>query len=117
MSFDAGKAGEAHIAKLMKKKGYRILEKNYHSRFGEIDIIGENRQYIVFVEVKTRKQNSMVTPWEAITPAKQQRIILTAEAYLASHPTEAQPRFDAAAVYLDGEKILGEEYLENAFCL
>lgn len=112
-----GKAGEAHIAKLLKKNGYRILEKNYHSRFGEIDIIGENGQYIVFVEVKTRERGSMVSPLEAITPAKQRRLILTAETYLGLHPSGLQPRFDAAAVYTENGRIVGEEYLENAFGL
>ena len=54
MDLGTGRKGEAFVEKLLKRKGFRILEKNYHSRFGEIDIIAENRQYIVFVEVKTR---------------------------------------------------------------
>lgn len=117
MDHGTGKAGEEHIAKLLKRKGFRILERNYRCRFGEIDIIGENREYIVFVEVKTRKKDGLSTPFEAITPAKQRRLVLAAETYLASHSVKTQPRFDAAAVYTEGKKIVGEEYLENAFCL
>lgn len=115
MNFGTGQAGEKHIAKLLKRRGFRILERNFHSRFGEIDIIAENRQYIVFVEVKTREKGGLVQPFEAITPAKQRRLILTAESYLAAHPVTTQPRFDAAAVYTEQGKIVGEEYLENAF--
>ncbi|WP_369297659.1 YraN family protein [uncultured Neglectibacter sp.] len=115
MDFGTGQAGEKHIAKLLKHHGYRILEQNYHSRFGEIDIIAENDQYIVFVEVKTREKGGLVAPFEAITPEKQRRLILTAEDYLAKYNVTTQPRFDAAAVYTERGKIVGEEYLENAF--
>ena len=115
MNFGTGEAGEKHIAKLLKRRGFRILERNFRSRFGEIDIIAENRQYILFVEVKTREKGGLVRPFEAITPAKQRRLLLTAEIYLAAHPVTTQPRFDAAAVYTEQGKIVGEEYLENVF--
>lgn len=115
MDLGTGRKGEAFVAKLLKRKGFRILEKNYHSRFGEIDIIAENRQYIVFVEVKTREKKGMVAPFEAITPSKRRKLILTAKQYLAEHSTNLQPRFDAAAVYTENGKIVEEEYLENAF--
>lgn len=117
MDFGTGKAGEAHVAKLLKRKGFRIVEKNYRCRFGEIDIIAEDGKYIAFVEVKTREKGGLLSPFEAITPAKRQRLILTAQNYLSSHPVSAQPRFDAAAVYTEKGKIVGEEYLENAFGL
>ncbi len=117
MDRGTGRAGESHVAKLLERKGFHILKRNYRCRFGEIDIIAENRQYIVFVEVKTREEGSLVSPFEAITPAKQQKVVLTAGLYLTAHPTTAQPRFDAAAVYTKKGKIVGEEYLENAFRL
>ncbi len=115
MDHGTGQKGEAHVAKLLKRRGFHILEKNYHSRFGEIDIIAKNKEYIVFVEVKTREKEGLVAPFEAITPQKQRRLILTAEQYLAGNPVNLQPRFDAAAVYTENGKITGEEYLENAF--
>lgn len=117
MDRGTGKAGEDHIAALMERKGYRIVSRNFHSRFGEIDIIGENEEYLVFVEVKTREVGGLSTPFEAITPQKRRRLILTAELYLQANPSALQPRFDAAAVYTRNGRIVGEEYLENAFGL
>ena len=115
MDRGTGQAGEAHVAKLLKRRGYEIVERNYRSRFGEIDMIARNSQYIVFVEVKTREEGSLGDPLEAITPAKRRKIVLTAQNYLMRFPTEAQPRFDAAAVYTRNGRIVGERYLENAF--
>ena len=110
-----GKLGESHIAKYLENRGYRILKRNFHCRFGEIDIIAANDQFIAFVEVKTRRRDSMVAPFEAITPQKQQKIVLTAGFYITTHQPKQQPRFDSAAVYTENGKIVGEDYLENAF--
>ena len=115
MSPGAGKRGEAHIARWMEKRGYRVVAQNYHSRFGEIDIIAEKGAFLVFVEVKTREEGSLVSPYEAIIPGKQRKIAATAQDYLVRHPTSLQPRFDAAAVFLEGGRIVGQDYLENAF--
>ena len=59
---EIGVLGEDFTARYYEKLGYEIKEKNYHSRYGEIDVIAENEEYIVFVEVKTRKAGSMVSP-------------------------------------------------------
>lgn len=115
MDRGTGRAGESHVAKLLEHRGYQIVKRNFSCRFGEIDIIARNRQYLIFVEVKTREKNSLAAPFEAVTPAKQRRIVLTAGYYITQHPTSLQPRFDAAAVYTQNGKIVGEEYLENAF--
>lgn len=115
MSKATGKAGESHIAQYLEARGFRIVKRNYACRFGEIDIIAENGTYIVFVEVKTREEGSLVQPFEAVTPAKQRRVVLTAGLFLTEHPTELQPRFDVAAVATRRGKIVGEDYLENAF--
>lgn len=115
MTASAGKAGEDHVVSWLEGHGYRILARNFHSRFGEIDIIARRDPYIAFVEVKTRAQGSLVSPFEAITAAKRRKIIATANVYLQKKPTKLQPRFDAAAVYLQGGRIVGEEYLENVF--
>lgn len=115
MSPGAGKRGEAHIARWMEERGYRVVAQNYHSRFGEIDIIAQKGKYLAFVEVKTREEGSLVPPFEAITPQKQRKILAAAKDYLARNPTGLQPRFDAAAVYLRRGEVVGEEYLENAF--
>ncbi len=117
MDHGTGKAGEEHIAALMEARGYRVVSRNFHSRYGEIDIIGENGEYLVFVEVKTREVGGLSDPFESITPQKQRRLILTAEMYLEAHPSPLQPRFDAAAVYTKNGRIVSEKYLENAFSL
>lgn len=115
MKYDTGKAGEEYAARQLKRMGYRIITRNYHSRFGEIDIIAEKCPYIVFVEVKTREAESLVTPLEAVTGKKQQKLAATASRYLAEHPTGMQPRFDVAAVHTQNGKIIGWDYLQNAF--
>ena len=111
----AGRAGEDYAAQKLTEQGYAIVARNYHSRYGEIDIIAENGEYLVFVEVKARKAGSLSSPLESVTPQKQRRLILTAQAYLAAFPSEKQPRFDVAAVTLEGEQPVGWEYVENAF--
>ena len=113
----SGKIGEEFTAKLLAKKGYQIVDRNYHSRFGEIDIIAKDAKYIVFVEVKTREENSMVNPLEAVTPSKQKKIIKTALLYLQSHKTDLQPRFDVAGLVtnVNDKTIQSVNYITNAF--
>lgn len=115
MEQPSGKLGEDHVVSLLTQQGFEILEQNYHSRFGEIDIIAENEKYIVFVEVKTREKDGLTTPLEAITPSKQRKIIMTAQRYLQENPSLLQPRFDAAAVLTQGKTIVDTQYIESAF--
>ncbi len=93
-----GAAGEVLAARYLRDQGYELLGANYRTRFGEIDIIAADGTYIVFVEVKTRAQNSFYAPREAVTAAKQRRIVKTALLFLAQHPTKLQPRFDVIEV-------------------
>ena len=110
-----GRRGESAAAEYLKKKKYRIVGLNYCCRFGEIDVIAENRDYIVFVEVKQRKNADFAEAKEFVTAAKQQRVIMTAQLWLQSNPTEKQPRFDVIEVY--GENGASEKinHIENAF--
>ena len=94
-----GAAGEVLAARFLREKGYAILAANVRSRFGEIDIIAADEQYIAFVEVKTRGEKALYTPREAVTAAKQQRLVRTAALFLRDHPTQLQPRFDVIEVY------------------
>lgn len=93
-----GAAGEVLAARFLREKGYTILGSNVHSRFGEIDIIAADREYIAFVEVKTRSEDALYAPREAVTEAKQRRILRTAALYLQQHETALQPRFDVIEV-------------------
>ena len=97
----SGKIGEHFTAEYLKEKGYEILEMNFKSRFGEIDIVAQNDRYLIFVEVKTRRADGLTHPFEAITPGKRAKIIKTSQYYLLQHPTQLQPRFDAAAVFME----------------
>ncbi len=93
-----GAIGETIAARFLRDKKYTILAANYRCRFGEIDIIAADRSYIAFVEVKTRRADALYTPREAVTAAKQRRILQTAAMYLSRNPIERQPRFDVIEV-------------------
>lgn len=111
-----GRIGERQTAVFLRKKGYQILAANYHSRFGEIDIIASKKKYIAFVEVKTRGQNAIARPCESVDYKKQERIKQTVLMYLSINKTELQPRFDVAEVILDdNNKLVSINYIENAF--
>lgn len=114
-----GKSGEELVAAFLRKNGWTVIKQNYHSRFGEIDIIAENGEYIIFTEVKTRKKSSLVSGAEAVDVHKQQRIILTAQDFLSKLHSDLQPRFDVAVVTVhcrnDGSYGFDLNYIENAF--
>ncbi|MEE1319186.1 MAG: YraN family protein [Ruminococcus sp.] len=112
-----GDKGEEYTAKYLKKHGYRIVTRNYRKRYGEIDIVAENKEYVVFVEVKTRHENSMTQPVDAVDKRKQMRLIKTASAFLSEYSTEKFCRFDVSEVYVKSEnlKLISINYIKNAF--
>lgn len=110
-----GRRGESAAAEFLRKKKYRIVGLNYATRFGEIDVIAENREYIVFAEVKMRKNADFAEAREFVTAAKQQRVTAAAQLWLQANPTEKQPRFDVIEVYGTKEKIEKINHIENAF--
>lgn len=115
-----GDKGEDLTAKYLRERGFIITKRNFHSRYGEIDIIAENEQYILFVEVKTRKSGAFVSGFSAVDIHKRRKIIATAEEYLSKTLTDLQPRFDVAEITVFGEKERTEykmNYIENAFSL
>ena len=116
---DKGHRGEAIAAKQMEKMGYEILERNFHALKGEIDIIAKKDTYIVFTEVKYRKNEEMGTPAEAVNHWKQQHIIRAAKAYIAQNCLEQLGydfRFDVAEVLNNDGKVYFR-YTEDAFQL
>lgn len=112
---ETGKLGEERVCAFLAEKGYRIIARNYRIKGGEIDIIAENGFYIAFVEVKTRKFNSIATGFDAVTKRKKGLIIKTAADYCMKHPNTLQPRFDVAEVTIAAGSIIGIDYVENAF--
>ena len=97
----SGAWGEALAAKYMQKKRYKIVATGYRCRYGEIDLIVENKKFLVFVEVKLRKSASFANACEFVDQRKQNRIKTTAELYLSQNPTELQPRFDVIEIYAE----------------
>ena len=113
-----GKQGEDAACRYLKKAGCRILDRNVRCRFGEIDIIAQDGEYLCFVEVKTRSANAIARPLEFVDARKQQRIRTTAQWYLQSHPGDRQPRFDVVEIIIEpGEKFLVRaiQRIPNAF--
>lgn len=94
-----GAFGEDAACGFLKRRGYKLIGRNYSCRFGEIDIIAANRRYIVFAEVKLRRDAGHGLAREFVTPQKQRRVIAAAEMWLAKNPTRLQPRFDVIEVY------------------
>ncbi len=114
-----GKCGEDIAAEFLKKKGYKIIERNYRNKIGEIDIIAKGKNDLVFVEVKTRRSDKFGTPSEAVTYYKKQRIVTCAKMYLMKKPTNLNIRFDIIEVYggFDGSNFTFENinHFEQAF--
>ena len=80
---ETGQAGERQALDLLKEKGYKILETNFRTRFGEIDIVAQDQDTLVFCEVKTRSSNQFGLPEEAVGYRKLQRLLKTAAIYRA----------------------------------
>ena len=110
-----GKRGEDIAAEFLQKQGYRILQRRYRSKMGEIDIIAAKADWCVFIEVKTRRSARFGLPSEAVNYHKQGKIINTALLYLAFTGRQNCPvRFDVIEIILtaDNHKI---NHIENAF--
>lgn len=93
-----GRWGEALAADYLRQKGYEILASGWRCRFGEIDLIARDKEYLCFVEVKLRRSTAFGTAAEFVDGRKQQRLRTTAQLYLQQHPTVLQPRFDVMEV-------------------
>ena len=98
---NTGDKGEAIACAYIKKKGYRIRNKNFRSRFGEVDIIADDSNTLCFIEVKSRSKNYHGRPEEFVDSRKQQKLIKTSKSYITTHDIKDIPmRFDIVAVDL-----------------
>ena len=101
-NISVGKKGEEFAQEFLKKQGYKILETNKHfSKFCEIDIIAEDKNTLVFCEVKTRKTDICGSPFEAITKSKYQNIKKGVFFYLQENPKYKKFRIDAISIILE----------------
>lgn len=112
---EIGEKGEDFAASYFQKLGYEITGRNYHSRYGEIDLIAENGDTVVFAEVKTRSHDCLDRAADAVTLSKQKKIILTALFYISEKNTEKNMRFDVFEVYHTNGRIYKFNHIENAF--
>lgn len=111
-----GALGEKWARDYLKKKGYRVRETNYRCREGEIDIIAEHKEYLVFVEVRTRTGSEFGTPEESVTLAKRGKLVSLALTYLQTHRNLPHFwRFDVVAIEVGSDgKPSRMEIIQNA---
>jgi putative endonuclease len=109
-----GQKGEDQAAEHLKKAGYTILHRNWKSGKTELDIIAENKDFIVFVEVKTRTEDFQMHPVTAINREKQRTIIYAADAYLQRYKIDKESRFDVITIISRGQSS-EIDHIENAF--
>lgn len=113
-----GAYGEELATTFLTAKGYRIVDRNYRCKGGEVDIVARDGKTVVFVEVKTRRSHAFGVPQLAVTPFKQRQIMKAALTWLAHHrQPDAQARFDVIAITLSGADDPVIEHIENAFDL
>mgnify|MGYP000023703035 FL=1 len=116
-----GDCGEAVAARYLKTHGYKIVAKNFRSAHGEVDLVAESGDALVFVEVKTRKDcaarfDDYGLPCEAVNAEKQRHILYTARIFLEKHPTDKYIRFDVVEIYRSEDgKSTRVNHIESAF--
>jgi len=109
-----GKLGEEEAEKFLKKKGLKSVGKNFHCRWGEIDLVMKDGKTLVFVEVKTRSNASFGTPEEAVNQPKLSKLLKSAYAYLEQNGIETQDfRLDAVAIEIQDQKVVRISHIPN----
>ena len=110
-----GRLGEELTVQALVQRGYRIRERNWRCPSGELDIVAEDGDVLAFVEVKTRRGQDFGTPEEAVTPAKQAKLIELAATYVQESGWSGDWRIDVAAVELSSSgKLVRVEIIHNA---
>lgn len=113
-----GNIGEQLAIKYLQNKKVSIVARNYRKKFGEVDIIAQQNNELIFVEVKTRTSNFYGSPAEAVTIQKQRQIIRVAQSYLAKHDLfDTNIRFDVISILLSANGQHDIQHIENAFQL
>ena len=110
-----GRWGEDQAARYLENHGLTIVKRGFRCRFGEIDIIAQNSEVLVFCEVKTRRRETFATPQESVTWTKQRRLIKTADWYLNQQPWDGDLRFDVIAILAAEGQELQIEWIQDAF--
>lgn len=110
---ELGRLAEDFASNLLQSKGYKIIDRNFHSRFGEIDIIAIEGSTLVFVEVKARWSNKYGSPEEAVTPQKLYKIKKTGEYYSLKNPNLSKKlRIDVVALEISGRQVTSSKIIK-----
>lgn len=112
-----GDAGERIAALFLEQRGYQIIARNFRTRAGEIDLIGEDTDGLAFIEVRTRRGDTMGAPEESLTSRKRQRLLQVAQEFLAAHAEYENHawRIDLVAIELDrAGKVARMEVIKSA---
>ncbi len=113
-----GAWGEDQAVEYLRQQGMKIIERNFRTPVGEIDIIARHKSVLLFVEVKTRRSNAFGTPQEAVGQRKQRQLIRTAHWYFQNHKNiKLQPRFDVVAILCQSDGTALITHLPDAFSL
>lgn len=112
---ELGKIGEDKAIAYLKSKGYSILHRNWRSGKFEIDIIAENEEYLVVVEVKSRKDGYLLHPVDSVGKSKMRNVILAAEKYIFANDVQKETRFDIISVVVRPQGKFCIEHIEDAF--
>lgn len=115
VSLYRGKFGEKAARGYLLKKGYEIIASNYHSEYGEIDVIAKKDDSLLFVEVKLRDESCGYRPCEAVTKSKQEKIIKTAAVFLNEFSEDLKYQFAVVEIYRTGPQTYRIQLIENAF--
>jgi putative endonuclease len=114
-----GRVGERLALEHLERLGYGVVERNYRTRFGELDLIVCDRTSIVFVEVKTRRVGAIASSLESVSPRKQRQVRSMAAAWLvesADRPRSRELRFDVIGITVDRHsRLVRLDHLEAAF--
>ncbi len=114
-NIEKGQMGEKLAKDYLLNKGYKLVDQNYSSKYGEIDLIFTYEDILVFVEVKTRSNISYGFPYEFVDNNKQERIIKTSMIYIQENNfDDIQLRYDIVEIYLNSSKI---QHIENSFTI
>lgn len=115
---ELGRAGERLALEHLQRLGFTLLDRNYRTRHGELDLVVHDRDTIVFVEVKARRDGSG-SPWDALRPAKRAQVRKMASRWLAERPDRprrSELRFDAIGVRIDAVgRLVALDHIEGAF--
>lgn len=112
---DFGKEAEIYAGEYLRGKGYQLITKNYRFQKAEIDLIAKKNQTLIVIEVKARREGSLVEPQSAVDKKKIRLILSATEHFLEHYPDEVEVRFDIISIYKNSNGEFELQHIEDAF--